>query len=202
MNEFIVELLTFNQTLNYQSILTCLFIYILIFWGAVSVWVYFDCKKRYRRKIVALSVAFGVFIFSFPALILYLLIRTDAEHLNANQLELEHEAIPSVPIANLTRDGQAKFRIELSLVPYAMIDGEEISENSLKNQDSSSNVKVKLVEYMNQKVNSDSDFNKKFKGVTSKLLSLMKADEKVVEKDQIASKPKQSSKKKKKKKRK
>lgn len=75
--DFFIDAIEFNKDLPFTQILTCVVIYFVLFWFAVSVWVYRDAQRRYVNSDprTPILIAFMVFILFFPALVFYLAIR-------------------------------------------------------------------------------------------------------------------------------
>lgn len=180
MNQLIVDILSLNEKMNFQVIITCLVIYILIFWGAVCTWVYYDVKKRYESKYLRYAIVALVFIFSFPALIFYLVLRkTNSEvepEIDHPHYEVESVNIPTIPIADLTDNGEVKFKLELSIVPVNSLNIHKPSDDIVQ----ADSIKIKLVEYMNKAVNSESEIDRRIKGQVQKLLGLIKKKNKQI----------------------
>jgi hypothetical protein len=181
MNQIIVDILNLNEKMNFQVILTCLLIYLIIFWGAIATWVYFDARKRYDSKYLAFSITAAVFLFSFPALILYLVLRKESAefHEEHPHYDIESINIPTIPVADLMDNGEIKFKLELSIVPVNSINS-TVAQNTDLNEVKTDTIKIKLVEYMNKSLSVESEIDKRIKGQIHKLLGLIKKKNKQI----------------------
>jgi len=77
IGEFILKQIQDNQNRDWDSIFKALGIFLFLFWICISIWVYFDVRTRYKRRITAILVTLFVFIFNIPALIIYVVLRPE-----------------------------------------------------------------------------------------------------------------------------
>jgi len=77
IGEFILKQIQDNQNRDWDSIFKALGIFLLLFWICICIWVYFDVRTRYKRRITALLVTLFVLIFNIPALIIYVVLRPE-----------------------------------------------------------------------------------------------------------------------------
>lgn len=172
MEKIIFETLNLNQVINFQTVISCFGLYILLFWFVVCIWIYFDANKRYQSRFLAFLIASCVFIFSFPVLILYLLLRKEVHEIddvsNINY-EIDNLHIPTIPVVDFVKNGDIKFRIEVSIVPINKIESDAV-DNNFKKDD----IKVSLVEYLKESTNKGSEIDKRIKKNIHKLLNLLK----------------------------
>lgn len=75
MGDFLVNFLQFNESVNFSVVISLVIAYIALFWIIVSVWVYFDAKKRFKEKRIIILISVANFVFQLPFLLLYLLFR-------------------------------------------------------------------------------------------------------------------------------
>src|SRR5258706_1665730 len=111
MFNFLINILETN--IDYKTVLTGIFVYLLLLWLMFCFWVFMDSQKRYNNFIVSIVFFLLVLVFNFPALIFYLIIRPEKEEDNIMFLQGGDmgQGGVNVPIVNfLGKDG-----IELSL---------------------------------------------------------------------------------------
>lgn len=77
VGEFILKQIQDNQNRDWDSIFKALGIFLLLFWICICIWVYFDVRTRYKRRITAILVTLFVLIFNIPALIIYVVLRPE-----------------------------------------------------------------------------------------------------------------------------
>jgi len=77
IGEFILKQIQDNQNRDWDSIFKALGIFLLLFWLCICIWVYFDVRTRYKRRITAILVTLFVLIFNIPALIIYVVLRPE-----------------------------------------------------------------------------------------------------------------------------
>lgn len=77
VGEFILKQIQDNQNRDWDSIFKALGIFLILFWICICIWVYFDVRTRYKRRITAILVTLFVLIFNIPALIIYVVLRPE-----------------------------------------------------------------------------------------------------------------------------
>lgn len=77
IGEFILKQIQDNQNRDWDSIFKALGIFLALFWLCICIWVYFDVRTRYKRRITAILVTLFVLIFNIPALIIYVVLRPE-----------------------------------------------------------------------------------------------------------------------------
>ncbi len=77
IGEFILKQIQDNQNRDWDSIFKALGIFLLLFWLCICIWVYFDVRTRYKRRITAILVTLFVLVFNIPALIIYVVLRPE-----------------------------------------------------------------------------------------------------------------------------
>lgn len=180
MDNILVVLLDFTKVIDFKIIIYCTFIYLLVFWIAVSAWVYSDVRKRYKSKYLGIIIGFCVFLLSFPALILYLVFRRgiheEDEVVNA-MYEIENVHIPTIPLANFQdKDGDVKFRVEVTIVPHNSIQSQKVKNEGDDKNDNS--IQITLRDYIASISDGDSDIDKRIRKNINKLLGMIKMKKK------------------------
>lgn len=96
---------------NSGTILAIIVFYLLSLWLMFCLWIFMDSMRRYHNIFVAVLFTLLVFIFNFPALIFYLIIRPEDEAVaGANGSGV------NVPLVNFVdQDGQIQMSINLKL---------------------------------------------------------------------------------------
>jgi hypothetical protein len=112
--DILVDAVAFNKDFNFGQLLTCTAVYFLLFWLAVSIWVYKDAQRRYVNSDprTPLLIAIFVFFLFFPALIFYLAVRpTD------NDLDFlgYGDGGVNVPIVNFLGKDGVSMTLELNI---------------------------------------------------------------------------------------
>ena len=77
IGEFILKQIQDNQNRDWDSIFKALGIFLILFWICICIWVFFDVRTRYKRRITAILVTLFVLIFNIPALIIYVVLRPE-----------------------------------------------------------------------------------------------------------------------------
>jgi hypothetical protein len=111
MSEILVGFLQLNENVNYNFIIPALLIYIFFFWIIVSVWVFYDAKKRFQNKRTAMLIAVGNVLFMLPFLLLYLLFRPIEE----DYLGEVQQGGLNVPIINFVGEDGVAMTLELKI---------------------------------------------------------------------------------------
>lgn len=121
MGEFVTSLITL---IDYKVVLTALGVYVVAMWLMFCLWVFFDARKRYHSVWTALLFGVLVFVFTFPALIFYLVIRPE-ETLVDHAAYFSEPGGVNVPIVNfMGSDGEVEMAINLQVYkqPESMAD--------------------------------------------------------------------------------
>lgn len=90
MSDMLLNLINYNEGVNYNTIFVLVFLYMFLFWFIVCVWVFFDGSKRYDNKMLPLLTFLFVLLMGFPALVFYILIRP--EHTKEEKYFIEKAA--------------------------------------------------------------------------------------------------------------
>lgn len=108
MSDFIVGLFS-----NAGNLLIVIVIYIAALWLMFCLWVLIDANKRYHNFLIAILFTLIVFVFNFPALIFYLILRPEEE---GGYLASDPAGGVNVPLMNfLGEDGQVKMSLNLTV---------------------------------------------------------------------------------------
>ncbi len=119
MVQFLLDLIQFNnQVPDYSIIIPVVIIYLCSLWLIVSIWTFFDARKRYSRKSMAFLVAILNFILQFPFLFVYLLIRPSG----ADESEEWIDGGVNVPVVNFTGSDGIVMSLELRINPKKVAD--------------------------------------------------------------------------------
>jgi len=136
MADYVLDLLNANESVNYSLILSFIAAYIIFLWFIVSVWSFFDAKKRYQSILQPIFFTIFVLLFGPPALIFYIMIRPehtlDEDYYVNLALSGEKQARPiyfsgdkgfdinlnlSVQPKDISENGQHKMNVEVSWIP-------------------------------------------------------------------------------------
>jgi len=128
MNDLILNLVKFNEDVDFTVLIPLLLIYFAIFWLIVSVWVFMDSKSRLKSKKKALALSILNFIFGIPFLLLYILARPfdDSElSLDLKDDDTEHSNNASyggvnVPVVNFMGKDGVVMSLEIKINPKSM----------------------------------------------------------------------------------
>lgn len=102
MVNFILDLISFNEGIDYSVVTKIVVVYLVLLWVFVSVWVFNDAKYRFSNLWVAGILALLNLVLSFPFLLIYLLIRPS----HRDEWDESSEGGINIPVANFTgKDG-------------------------------------------------------------------------------------------------
>ena len=112
MANILLDLLKFNESINYTSIITMIVLYLVFFWGAISVWVFVDARKRVRNRLLPFLLALINFLLLPPFLILYILLRPELKEEYSDFVD----GGVNIPIVNfMGKDRQVALSFELRI---------------------------------------------------------------------------------------
>lgn len=77
VQEFFLNLLEVNEGVNYALIIALVVGYVFFTWFVVTVWVFYDARKRYEGVFFALFFSLFILPLNVPGLICYILIRPE-----------------------------------------------------------------------------------------------------------------------------
>jgi len=139
MSDFLLSFLDFNSGVNYGTITFLIVFYVLVLWLIVSIWVYYDAKKRFDNAIIPVVLAVTNFILFFPFLFVYLLIRPVAY----DDFDEWLDGGVNVPLVNFTGDDGVEMSFELKIHPKRLANNND-SEMKLDISFDSSDYKKEL----------------------------------------------------------
>ncbi|KXK26610.1 MAG: hypothetical protein TR69_WS6001000616 [candidate division WS6 bacterium OLB20] len=114
MIDFFLDFVEFNATEpQYDIIIPVIIIYLLTLWFIISVWVFFDARKRMNSTVLALVTAIANLILQFPFLFMYLLIRPSSYE----DFDDWIDGGVNVPIVNFTGKDGVVMSFELRVNP-------------------------------------------------------------------------------------
>lgn len=103
MVDLILELVDFNEGIDYSIVSKVILMYLSLLWVFVSVWVFNDARYRFNSTIVAFFLAFLNLFLLFPFLLIYLLIRPSRRE---DWDDLAESGGVSIPVVNFAdKDG-------------------------------------------------------------------------------------------------
>lgn len=126
MVDLIAKLISGDAITN---VLILVGVYLGLIWLLFSFWVFIDAKKRYKKIGIAIIYFFVVLIFSFPALIFYLITRPedDGEFVLLPAEHLGNRGV-NIPVVNfIGKDGKVNLSFELRI--NSDVVGEDMSIN-------------------------------------------------------------------------
>ncbi len=121
MVNFLLELIDFNEGVDYAVVSKIVVIYLVLLWVFVSLWVFNDAKYRFNNILLALALAVLNLILSFPFLLIYLLIRPSHRE---DWDEYGEDGGINIPLVNFTD----KEGIAISL--HLKIDSKKLTDQS------------------------------------------------------------------------
>lgn len=103
MVDLILELVDFNEGIDYSIVSKVVLTYLSLLWFFVSVWVFNDARYRFDNTIIAFFLAFLNLFLLFPFLLIYLLIRPSRRE---DWDDLAESGGVSIPVVNFAdKDG-------------------------------------------------------------------------------------------------
>jgi len=124
MENLLIGLL--DTTLDYSTVGKVILVYLVSLWAMFSLWVFVDARRRFDNNFYAAIFFLLVFIFNFPALIFYIIVRPEnvEEYINSNDSTL---AGLNIPVANFVdQNGNLEFSLNIKL------NSNSISSDSVK----------------------------------------------------------------------
>lgn len=121
MNDLILNLVRFNEEVDFTIVIPLTILYFFIFWVIVSIWVYIDSKPRLKSKKRAIAVALLNQIFGLPFLLLYILARPFDEsellHVKEEDNDRKMNGGVNVPLVNFTGKDGVVMSLEIKINP-------------------------------------------------------------------------------------
>ncbi len=124
MVNFILELISFNEGIDYSVVTKIVVVYLVLLWVFVSVWVFNDAKSRFNNLLVAAILALLNLVLSFPLLLIYLLIRPS----HRDEWDDSPEGGINIPVANFTGKDGVVISLQLKIDTKRILD-EKIDYN-------------------------------------------------------------------------
>ncbi|MBW7953215.1 hypothetical protein H3C67_00295 [Candidatus Dojkabacteria bacterium] len=190
MVEALLQFLDLNSDVPYQDlIIPAVFLYLAILWLVVSMWVYADAQKRFKRRWVSIVIAVANFLLQFPFLFVYLLIRPAT----IEDFEDWIDGGVNVPIVNFTGENGVVMSFELKINPKRIasdndsemkIDVSFLSDDSQKQVVSRADIQSAVADKPVRSITGRtiiSSVNGKLKAVAAKIKSVAKKGTKRVE---------------------
>ncbi len=126
MINFILELIDFNEGIDYGTVSKIVTIYLILLWFFVSLWLYNDAKYRFNNLILAVLLGVLNFFLSFPFLLIYLLIRPSHREEWDDYIE---EGGINIPIINFTQQDGIVISLQLKVNNKKLSSGEAADYN-------------------------------------------------------------------------
>jgi hypothetical protein len=152
MNDFILNLVRFNEQIDFNLLIPIVILYVLAFWFIVSIWVYIDSKVRYESKKKAVLLAILNQIFGLPFLLLYILARPfiPEEQPSEHQSGYEGGGV-NVPIVNFVGKEGVVMSLQLSINSQSLVPNSQNPEMTIDVNFSSGDADKVLVERVLEK---------------------------------------------------
>ena len=77
MSDFFLEILDYNEGVDYALIISIVVGYLLVVWFVVCTWVFADSRQRYESFFTSVFLTIVVFLLGPPFLMIYILIRPE-----------------------------------------------------------------------------------------------------------------------------
>lgn len=112
MVDFLLDLLDFNEGVDYSIVSKIIVGYLILLWVFVSIWVFNDAKKRFNKVWIALILGLLNLVLSFPFLLIYLLIRPSHKE---DWEEFSDEGGINIPIVNFSGEDGVVISLQLKI---------------------------------------------------------------------------------------
>jgi len=171
MVDFILELIDFNEGIDYSIVTKIIVIYLILLWVFVSVWVFNDARYRFNNLIIASLLALLNLFLSFPFLLIYLLIRPS--HRDEWDESLEDGGI-SIPLVNFTDKEGIAISLNLKIDSKKILDEKVDYKLSVSLDKENEPVNQRVIKEQNIDLSGRADtllkrINNKFKSISSAL---------------------------------
>ncbi|HEX9805137.1 MAG TPA: hypothetical protein VGA67_05640 [Candidatus Dojkabacteria bacterium] len=127
--DFFVEFLQVNEEIPFRNVALLIGVYLLSLWVVVSIWVFFDAKKRYESEVTAALFALLVFFLNFPILIFYFAVRPDITFEDFDDWEAGGV---NVPIVNFMGKDGIEMSFELRVHPKRLRDSDKSPDMNIQ----------------------------------------------------------------------
>lgn len=111
--DFVTSIVNLNEKIDYNVLLICLVLYIVLFWGAVSWWAYKDAKDRFDSFWTPIVVGILTYLLNLPFLFLYLLLRP----IPLDEMEEWQSGGVNIPVVNFMGEEGVEMTFELRVHP-------------------------------------------------------------------------------------
>lgn len=118
MVNFILDLISFNEGIDYSTVSKIVIIYLILLWIFVSIWVFNDAKLRFNNLIVAAFLGVLNLVLSFPFLLIYLLIRPS----HRDEWDDSSDGGINIPVANFTGKEGVVISLQLKIDTKKILD--------------------------------------------------------------------------------
>ena len=165
MVDLILDLIDFNEGIDYSFVSRIVVLYLVVLWIFVSVWVFNDAKYRFGSKFVAFLFSILNFFLSFPFLLIYLLVRPS--HRDEWDDALESGGI-NIPVANFVGKEGVTISFNLKINSKKILDenSDYKLDISLDNEDGTQTENI-IVESTGVMIPSEDDNKKQVKSLSS-----------------------------------
>lgn len=112
MEEFLLGIV--DGGVNFNSLTQIILIYLAILWGMISLWVFFDSRKRFDNIFLPIGFFLATLLLNFPVLVLYIIVRPEHNEISEASTNL------SIPVVDFVReDGSVEFSLKVNLIPVS-----------------------------------------------------------------------------------
>jgi len=106
-----------DSKIDYQTIFAIVGLYLLSLWLMFCLWVFIDANKRYKKPVMGLFMSLLVFVFNFPALVFYLIIRPEVDEFADFGLDTMAGGV-QVPLVNfIGENGEVALSFNVQIQP-------------------------------------------------------------------------------------
>ena len=118
MVNFILDLISFNEGIDYSTVSKIVVGDLILLWIFVSIWVFNDAKLRFNNLIVAAFLGVLNLVLSFPFLLIYLLIRPS----HRDEWDDSSDGGINIPVANFTGKEGVVISLQLKIDTKKILD--------------------------------------------------------------------------------
>lgn len=119
MVDLVLELIDFNEGVDYSVVSKIVIVYLILLWVFVSIWVFNDARYRFNNSIIAFFLAVLNLFLSFPFLLIYLLIRPSHRE---EWDDLNEEGGVNIPVVNFTGKDGVVISLQLKIDSKKILD--------------------------------------------------------------------------------
>jgi len=121
MSDFFIDLVDFNENVNYGSFVLFFCSYLLLLWLVISIWVGVDASRRFQNKYIAFGFFVLTLVLNFPILIFYFIVRPEMKI--EDYQEWEAQGV-SVPLVNFKGEKGVEMVLELKMHPANIVEAQ------------------------------------------------------------------------------